>query len=117
MPEHATFLEDLFGLIETGEVAAVTSELTLAEVLVKPIEAGRTDLARAYEEMIAPSAWLSVVAVERAILVHAARLGPEFGLKLADAIHVASAVAAGCHVFLSDDRRLKVPAGVTLARL
>src|SRR5690242_682644 len=73
-PEHAAFLDGLFDLLEAGGVAAVTSELTLAEVLAKPFEDGREDLARLYEEMVAPSAWLSVVPVERAILATAARL-------------------------------------------
>src|SRR3954449_8465414 len=66
-PEHAAFLDGLFDLLEAGEVVAVTSELTLAEVLAKPFEEGRAELARLYEEeeMVAPSAWLSVVPVER----------------------------------------------------
>ena len=116
-PEHAAFLDGLFDLLEAGEVVAVTSELTLAEVLAKPLEEGREDLARLYEEMVAPSAWLSVVSVERAVLVSAARLGPELGLKLPDAIHVASATASGCELFLSNDRRLRMPDGITLAGL
>jgi predicted nucleic acid-binding protein len=91
--EYASFLESLFELLEAGHVAAVTSELTLAEVLVRPLEEGRGDIARVYEEMITPSSWLSMVLVERAILVCAARLSAELFLKLPDAIHVASAIA------------------------
>jgi predicted nucleic acid-binding protein len=64
--------------------------------------------------MITPSAWLSVVPVDRAILVRAASLGPSLGLKLPDAIHVASATATDCDVFLSNDGRIKVPAGMAL---
>src|SRR3954467_10766436 len=105
-PEHAAFLDGLFDLLEAGEGGAGTRELTLAGVLAKALEQGREDLVRLYEEMVAPSAWLSVVPVERAILVSAARLGPELGLKLPDAIHVASAAAGGCELFLSSDRRL-----------
>lgn len=110
--EHAGFVGGLLDLLDAGESEAVTSELTLAEVLVKPFESGRTDIAEIYEEMIAPSAWLSVVPVERAILVEAARLGPALGLRLPDAIHVASAVAARCDLFLTNDRRIKLPAGL-----
>jgi predicted nucleic acid-binding protein len=116
-PEHAAFLEGLFDLLAAGDAAAVTSELTLAEVLAKPFAERRADLAAIYEEMVAPSAWLSTVPVERAIVVRAARLGPELGLKLPDAIHAASAEAAACEVFLSNDRRLKMPQGIVLAEL
>lgn len=115
--EHAPFLEGLFALLEAGELSTVTSELTLAEVLAKPFEEGRTDIAQAYEEMLVTSTGLSVMPVERAILVEAARLVPRLGLKLPDAIHVATAMASGCDVLLSNDRRIKVPASMILARL
>jgi len=116
-PEHDAFLGGLLDLLGTGDTTAVTSELTLAEVLAKPFEENRTDLADIYEEMVAPSAWLDMVPVNRAVLLRAARLRAELKLRLPDAIHVASAVAAGCELFLSNDYRLKVPAGVALVRL
>ncbi len=58
-----------------------------------------------------------MLSVERAILIEAAHLQARLGLRLPDAIHVATAVAAGCDVLLSNDRRLKVPAGMTLRAL
>jgi len=116
-PEHDAFLGGLLDLLGTGDTTAVTSELTLAEVLAKPFEENRTDLADIYEEMVAPSPWLDMVPVNRAVLLRAARLRAELKLRLPDAIHVASAVAAGCELFLSNDYRLKVPAGVALVRL
>lgn len=116
-PEHTAYLEALFDLLDRGLVDAFTSELTLAEVLAKPFEQKRANLVQLYESMIAPSAWLTVVPVGRAVLVHAARLGPELGLKLPDAIHVASAATADCSTFLSNDRRLRLPSGLTLSRL
>ena len=115
--EHALFLEALLGRLETGEAAAVTSELTLAEVLAKPLGQEREDIAAIYDEMVSPSGWLSMVPVERPILVAAARLRSALGLKPPDAIHVASAVAAGCHLFLSNDQRMRVPAGLELRPL
>ena len=41
-PEEA-FLRELLAALEGGRFAAVTSELSLAEVLVKPFELGRED--------------------------------------------------------------------------
>jgi predicted nucleic acid-binding protein len=58
-----------------------------------------------------------VLSVERTILIEAARLQARLVLRLPDAIHVATAVAAGCDVVLSNDRRLRVPAGMVLRRL
>jgi predicted nucleic acid-binding protein len=115
--EHAAFLDELFDAFDHGDTVAVTSELTLAEVLAKPLATGREDVAHTYEAMVAPSAWLSVVPVERSILLRAARLGPELGLKLPDAIHVATAEAGGRAAFLSNDRRMRVTAGIILLEL
>ena len=110
--EYAAAIDEVFGLIDNGTISAVTSELTLAEVLAKPFEAGREDIAETYQHMLTPSAWLSIVPVERATLINAARLRAQLMLRLPDAIHVATAVAAGCSALLSNDRRLRVPATI-----
>jgi len=115
--DHAAAIEALFERIGEGAIIAFTSELTLAEALAKPFEMGRDDIARVYEAMLTPSAWLSVLPVERTILIEAARLQSQLTLRLPDAIHVATAVAAGCSTLLSNDRRLRVPADVKLLQL
>ena len=38
-------------------------------------------------------------------------------LRLPDAIHVAAAARAGCDLLLSNDKRMKVPEGMTLLPL
>ena len=45
MAEYAVEIEALFSRIDDGSIVAATSELTLAEVLAKPFEAGRHDIA------------------------------------------------------------------------
>jgi predicted nucleic acid-binding protein len=110
--EYGTAIGELFRLIDAGTISAVTSELALAEVLAKPFEAGRHDVAEIYQEMLAPSAWLSIWPVERAILIEAARLRPQLTLRLPDAIHVATAVAAGCPALISNDHRLRLPSTI-----
>jgi predicted nucleic acid-binding protein len=115
--EYAAAVEVLFGLIEDGTVSAVTSELTLAEALAKPLEVGRYDIAQVYEAMLTPSTWLSVVPIDRSLLIEAAKLQAQLKLRLPDAIHVATAIATGCPTVLSNDRRLQVPPGIKRLRL
>jgi predicted nucleic acid-binding protein len=115
--EYTAAIESLFDLIEEGAVAACTSELALAEALAKPFELGRDDVAEIYATMLAPSAWLSVLSVDRQILIEAARLQARLKLRLPDAIHVATGVAAECTALLSNDRRLKTPEGLRLVRV
>lgn len=73
-PEYADTLRELFTAIDTGTVSAVTSELTLAEVLVKPFMDGNTQLQSLYRDSIRNSSLLSVCPVTRDILIEAARL-------------------------------------------
>ena len=95
------------GEIEEGGVEAVTSELTLAECLVKPIAERDEALVRAYLSLLAAdSPFLRVSTVSRPVLLEAARIRAGTGVKLPDAIHVATADVSGCEVFVSNDRRL-----------
>ena len=49
-------------------------------------------------------------------LIEAARLQAALTLRPPDAIHVATAAAAGCSALLSNDQRIKVPTGLALVR-
>jgi predicted nucleic acid-binding protein len=115
--EYGQAVEALFDLIERGVVEAVTSELALAEALAKPLEVGRFDIAQVYEAMLTTSGWLLVLPVERSVLIEAAKLQAQLKLRLPDAIHIATAIAAGCSAILSNDRRLKAPPDIKLLRL
>lgn len=99
--------------IEDSEISAVTSEMTLAEILVKPIELGDAELAKAYEDMVATTTGFEVLPVRRDILIEAARLRARYrSIKLPDAIHLATAMAAKCSHVVSDDRRLPPIEGI-----
>jgi predicted nucleic acid-binding protein len=108
-PEYMPAVRALFELFAAGDALAVTSEFTLAEVLPRPLAAGRADIAAIHERLLSTSACLAVVPVGRTILVDAARLRASSGLRSPDAIHVATAVAAGCPSLLPNNRRLRVP--------
>jgi predicted nucleic acid-binding protein len=96
--------------IEAEEIIGVTSEITLAEILVKPLEAEATTVIAAYTDMITPTAGFEVLEVGRALLISAAALR---SIRLPDAIHLATALAARCSHFVTADERLHVPDGLT----
>jgi predicted nucleic acid-binding protein len=103
--DHAWWI---FHAIEQGEIVGATSELTLAELLVKPIENGADGLASAYDEMIVPGPTFDVLPVRRDVLVAAAGIrARRSAVRLPDAVHLASALALNCTIFITDDRRLK----------
>ena len=112
--EHAGARSDhawwILEAIEEGEIVGATSEITLAEVLVKPQESGAADLASAYEKMISPGPNFEVLPVRRELLVAAAGIrARRSSVRLPDAGHIATAQQLGCAAFVSDDRRLGVP--------
>jgi predicted nucleic acid-binding protein len=90
----------------------VTSELTLAELLVKPIEWGDNELCETYEELLSDVGLVRAYPVDRAILRQSAALRASLGGNLPDTVHLATAVALGCDSIISSDRRMKLPQGL-----
>lgn len=96
--------------VANSESRVVTSEMTLAEILVKPKQQERGDLVEFYEDLLVTRPLLEVVPVSRPILRRSADLrASDVSTKLPDAIHVATAIETGCHWVLSSDKRLRVP--------
>ncbi len=96
-------MQALFSALDRGDCAAVTSELTVAECLVKPLEMSRQDMVQAYLGVLQPRRALDVVPVDRAILIEAARLRAVARVKLPDAIHGATAFHCRCDTLLTND--------------
>ncbi|PWV99032.1 putative nucleic acid-binding protein [Hoeflea marina] len=99
--------EQLVEDITDGEVEAATSELALAECLSKPIADRDEALVRIYLRLLATdSKFVRVVPVSRDVILEAARVRAGTGIKLPDAIHLATARMSRCDAFISNDRRL-----------
>lgn len=116
-PIFRAVLTTLFEALDRHDLSAVTSELTLAEVLAKPLLDRHTERQAAYLHILQPSASLDVVPVSREVLLAAARLRAEMGFKLPDAIHAATAQLTGCKQFLTNDARFTHLPGLTIVPL
>lgn len=93
--------------IEGGELDAITSEITFAELLPKLIIDGEADLIALYERLFSEGGIFDAVPITREVLFEAARIrAVRLSVRLPDAIHLATAVHAGCSVVLSNDQRL-----------
>ena len=110
-------LTDLFSAIENLTLPAITCELTLAELLVKPFQDNDAETEQRCRAALQERGGLTVVPVDLNTLVESARLRAGAGLKLPDAIHIASALIAGCEVFLTNDRRLRAVSGLEVLLL
>lgn len=107
-PRFNDVLSELFGLIDSAQILATTSELTVAEVLVKPIRDQLSGLQQSFEQRLQTSGGLIVAEIDRPILVRAAEIrAVQTTLRLPDAIHLATALETDCKVFLTNDQRIK----------
>lgn len=88
---HAELIKSLLQALTERELIAITSDLTLAEVLVKPQRDGNTTVADAYRRFLSPTEVLRNAPITRELLEVAASLRATTSLKLPDAIHFASA--------------------------
>jgi predicted nucleic acid-binding protein len=100
-------IQALLQALDDAEISAVTSELTLAEVLVKPIKDQNLAAQQAYRTFLTSTPVLRVVSISRIILEEAAYLRATTSLKLPDALHLATSNLSGCDSFLSNDDLFK----------
>lgn len=93
---------------QSGGFEAVSSVITLAEVLPKPIENGDEKLARKFSEFLKRGKNMRIIDITEGIAETAGRLrGKHAFLKTVDALQIAAAVASGADSFLTNDSKLK----------
>jgi len=86
---------------EAGVTVGIGSVLLLPELLTRPLRDGADD------ELIALSALLSRIALlpaDQATAEMATALGASYGLRAADAVHLATAVGAGADRFITNNK-------------
>ena len=108
--EHEDFcdlVEPVIEAIDHGTKRGLSSYLTLLEVLVKPLEENRADLATRYRDLLIQSPYMRLMDVNEAIAEEAARIRARYKFKVPDAIHLASAKLGGADLFLTNDTRLR----------
>lgn len=111
--DYKAALKSILDFKDRHGLITFTSEITLAECLVKPFTDGNAEAVKVYESQIKTGTTLKVKSVSRKILRESAKLRGELGLKLPDAIHVATALENGCATFVTNDKKLRVPEGMT----
>jgi predicted nucleic acid-binding protein len=95
--------------IDFGKTDCASSELTLAECLVKPMRDSAAERMDAILSFLDDRRELPLLKFDRACFIRAAHIRAEAGLKMLDAMHVAIAEMAGCTVVVSADRNLRLP--------
>jgi predicted nucleic acid-binding protein len=116
-PAFQTSLNEIHDSILHQEAEIFTSELTLCEVLVMPFRLNNTEVVNIYRQLIEDSGAFNLLPTKRETYIRASLIRAQMGLKMADAIHMATAMECGCEVFVSNDTGLKVPKRMVLVGL
>ena len=101
--------EQFLKAIDAGTILAFSSEIALTECLVKPIRDGEQIRIQTVMRFFDDERTLPRVPMNRSVFLMAAELRALDYLQLPEAIHVACAMKADCEVFVSADKRIRVP--------
>jgi predicted nucleic acid-binding protein len=103
-PFHLRAETRMIALQSAGDRMAV-SDLTRLECRVGPLKRKHPAILAIFDRFFARPDVL-LVPLTAAVFDRAAQLRADLGFKTPDAVHLAAAVEAGCHLFLTNDARL-----------
>jgi predicted nucleic acid-binding protein len=115
--ENPTYVAKMDAIIEAVEhtsIEAICSVIILAEVLPQPIKLANSTLEQEYRNILLHSGGFGLLPVTAQIAESAAELRAHYNLRTPDALHVATAIAAGCDAFLTNDGGIKRVAEITI---
>jgi predicted nucleic acid-binding protein len=93
--EKSDLTSQVLQRVQDGQCTGIVSTITLAEVLIRPMERGLDSLVDLYRMFFHEMPNLQMVAVDMEVASRAAILRAEQGLKMADCIVLATALEAG----------------------
>jgi predicted nucleic acid-binding protein len=112
---HAVYwpsLKSLWEEAKSNRIVVVSSELAILETLVGPLARNDAALIAAYERLFLASE-LRLLPITRPTLLEGARLRVRLpSLRTPDALHAATAILAGCAMFLTNDEGFRRVGGL-----
>ena len=105
--KYLPFTNVLFEMIESGKVRAVTSTITLMEILVKPKRDGNQKAADEYKFILQTFPNLEVRNIDAEVAERAAEIRAKYGVRPPDALQVAASLINNAEAFITNDKELK----------
>lgn len=103
-PDYVAKMDAVIDAIERSSIDAVSSVITLTEVLSQPMKLGNSNLEQEYRDILLNSRGFRLLPISAQIAEAAAGLRARHNLRTPDALHIAAAVDAGCDAFLTNDK-------------
>lgn len=99
---YRSLLAPMWEAARAGRFTLASSELVALETLVKPLRDGNVHLEMLFRSILA-AAEMVLIPATLETWEHAARIRAETGLATPDALHAATALQAGCALFVTND--------------
>jgi predicted nucleic acid-binding protein len=115
--QFAETVTPVFEMIGDGSILAFTSELSLTEILIKPIRDNLNQVIQAYKELLLDPELFTLISPNQDTFLLAAELGGKLSMRTPDAIHMACAIESKCKYFITNDKGIKSTGDVTVVQI
>lgn len=106
-PQYSHITERIFEAVEHGKHKAVTSVITLIEILVKPKREGNLTAVKDYKDLLLTFPNFKIFDLDMKISDIASDIRAKYGIKTPDAIQIATTIYGGSKSFITNDESLK----------
>jgi len=106
-PKYLSMLRPFFAEINAGKIDALTSTITLLEVLVLPFKTKNESLAEKYREILLYAEGLTTFEIFHEVSELSSKLRAKYSIRTPDAIQIAVGIIYGADAFLTNDSSLK----------
>ncbi|MDP3724305.1 MAG: PIN domain-containing protein [bacterium] len=107
-PHYASLTNTIFTSLETGNISAATSSVTIVEVFVHAEQARDSLVIAEYEEILRTLPHFTIVPLDWHVARLASKLRAKYThIKTIDAVQIASALLSDCKGFITNDEQLK----------
>jgi predicted nucleic acid-binding protein len=116
-PSYTRLTTLVLDRIQFGKCRGIASELTLHELVVRPLQLGLPDVADEYELLLSSFPNMTLTPVTRPILLKAAELRAAYGFRAPDAIIIATAIINRATLLVTNDKKWQRIKELTVACL
>ena len=113
---YRSLLAPMWEDARAGRFTLASSELIVLETLVRPLREGNTRLEMLFRSIL-DAAEMRLIPATLAVWEDAARIRAATGLKTSDALHWATALGAGCALFMTNDTDFRRAEGLPVVVL
>jgi predicted nucleic acid-binding protein len=106
-PKYLDIIKPIFTGVDTGQIDAITSTVTLLEVLVVPFRRNDLSLVEQYRDILLYSEGLRTFEIFHAVSELSSKLRAKYSIRTPDAIQIAVGITYGADFFLTNDSNLK----------